>query len=118
MMKKINKKLDNYEHAESKRKNNPPVGLVSSATDKPSNNAKYQHDPHVDPFLSWAGKHEKAEFEVPTISLHTHERIDPERMAKQFLRIDNSFKQGSLFEQPDNEPPLNKALDFYQHEQD
>ena len=31
-------------------------------------------DPHLDPQLQWAGK---GSFEVPTVSLHVHERIDP-----------------------------------------
>lgn len=29
------------------------------------------------PYLSWAGKAETTTFDVPTVSLHVHERIDP-----------------------------------------
>ena len=29
------------------------------------------------PYLNWAGKAERPSFEVPTVSLHVHERIDP-----------------------------------------
>ncbi len=111
-------KVENYSHKGQKRKNNPPVGLVSSATDKLNGRAKYQHDPHIDPYLSWAGKKEGNEFDIQNVSLHIHERIDPKRIIKSFLKKDTGPKQVSLFEQPDNELPLNKAIDFYKHEQD
>jgi len=118
--KKADKKIEvkTYDHKGAKRKNIPPVGLVSSATDKLDGRTKYAHDPHIDPFLSWAGKKEGTEFEVQNVSLHIHERIDPKRITKAFLKKDAGPKQISLFEQPDNEPPLNKAIDFYKHEQD
>ncbi len=48
--------IDKYTHTGEKWKNNPPVGLVSTATDKLNGKTKYQHDPHIDPYLSWAGK--------------------------------------------------------------
>jgi adenine-specific DNA-methyltransferase len=117
---KADKKIEikTYDHKGAKRKNIPPVGLVSSATDKLDGSAKYAHDPHIDPYLSWAGKKEGTEFEVQNVSLHIHERIDPKRITKAFLKKDTGPKQISLFEQPDNEPPLNKAIDFYKHEQD
>jgi len=111
-------KVENYSHKGQKRKNNPPVGLVSSVTDKLNGRAKYQHDPHVNPYLSWAGKKEGNEFDIQNVSLHIHERIDPKRIIKSFLKRDTGPKQVSLFEEPDNELPLNKAIDFYKHEQD
>lgn len=110
--------VESYSHKGKKRKNNPPVGLVSTATDKLNGRTKYQHDPHIDPYLSWTGKKEGAEFEVQNVSLHIHERIDPKRIIKSFLKEDTKPKQPSLFEQPDNDPPLNKAIHFYHHEQD
>ena len=118
--KKRNKIIEvkTYDHKGAKRKNIPPVGLVSSATDKLDGKTKYAHDPHIDPFLSWAGKKEGTEFDVQNVSLHIHERIDPNRLIKSFLKKDTGPKQVSLFEEPDNEPPLNKAIDFYKHEQD
>ncbi len=117
---KNNKKIEvkAYSHKGRKRKNIPQVGLVSSATDKLDGKTKYAHDPHIDPYLSWAGKKEGTEFEVQNISLHIHERIDPQRIIKSFLKKDSGPKQPSLFEEPDNEPPLSKAIDFYKHEQD
>ncbi len=111
--------VESYSHKGKKRKNNPPVGLVSSATDKLNGRTKYQHDPHIDPYLSWAGKKEGTEFEVQNVSLHIHERIDSQRIIKSFLKKkDEKEKQLGFFEQPDNDPPLNKAIHFYHHEQD
>jgi adenine-specific DNA-methyltransferase len=55
-----------------------PVGLVTPETDSPLPTRKtYEYDPHLDPQLVWAGKKEHTSFEVPTVSLHVHERIDP-----------------------------------------
>lgn len=121
MRKKLKTKnltLENYTHDESKRVNNPPVGLVSTATDRTSGKTKYAHDPHIDPQLSWAGKVEGTSFEVPNVSLHIHERIDPQRIAKSFLKKRNQPMQQSLFEDPYNDLPLLKAIDFYKHEQE
>jgi len=115
---KKNVSLESYTHEESKRVNNPPVGLVSTSTDNVSGSSKYAHDPHIDPQLSWAGKIEGSSFEVPNVSLHIHERIDPQRIAKSFIKKRSQPVQSSLFENPYNELPLLKAVHFYQHEQD
>ncbi len=110
--------VDAYVHEGQTRKNNPPVGLVSSATDKLNGRTQYQHDPHIDPFLSWAGKAEGNSFEVQNVSLHIHERIDPQRVIKAFVQDKKKDeRQISLFEQPENDPPLTQAVDFYHHEQ-
>ncbi|MDP8259546.1 MAG: site-specific DNA-methyltransferase [Candidatus Gygaella obscura] len=112
-------KVETYTHKGKKRKNNPHVGLVSSATDKLNGRTKYKHDPYIDPALSWAGKAEGVSFEVQNVSLHIHERIDPKRIVKAFLKKKEQKQfQLDLFEQPDNDPPLNKAIDFYKHDQD
>ena len=118
-MKKVEKKikLDKYTHEGVKRKNNPQVGLVSNATDKMNGRTKYQHDPYIDPTLSWAGKAEGMEVEVQNVSLHIHERIDPARIINSFLKPKKKEEQVSLFETPENDPPLNKAIDFYKHDQ-
>ncbi|OOP55194.1 MAG: hypothetical protein AYP45_16060 [Candidatus Brocadia carolinensis] len=111
--------VETYSHKGKMRKNNPPVGLVSSATDALNGRTVYKHNPHIDPFLSWAGKAEGMGFEVQNVSLHIHERIDPQRIIKSFLREKpRAPRQLSFFEQPENDPPLNKAIDFYRHEQD
>lgn len=111
--------LETYAHDEATRLNNPPVGLVSSQTDKLDGTIKYEHDPHIDPQLSWAGKKEGLTFEVPNVSLHIHERIDPKRIVKSFMKKDvEAPKQYSLFEEPENKLPLIKAIEFYSHPQD
>ena len=68
--------IETYEHADKQRLNNPPVGLVVPDTDPDAGKQKtYAYDPHLDPQLVWAGKAEHTSFEVPTVSLHVHERI-------------------------------------------
>jgi len=71
--------IESYEHRDKKRVNNPPVGLVTPETDPDAGQKKkrYAYDPHLDPQLVWAGKAEHTSFEVPTVSLHVHERMDP-----------------------------------------
>jgi len=71
------KPIESYDHRDKGRVNNPDVGLVDAETDVDAPPTRYEHDPHLDPHLSWAGKAEHTSFEVPTISLHVHERIDP-----------------------------------------
>jgi len=123
--KKIDTQIDieKYTHSGEKRKNNPLIGLVSTSTDKLNGKTKYQHDPHIDPYLSWAGKAEGQAVEVQNVSLHIHERIDPSRIIKSFIKSPsqkNAEQQTffSLFETPGNYLPLNKAVDFYRHEQE
>src|ERR1700740_336566 len=126
--------IERYEHTEKKPINNPPVGLVTPETDpvapthktydyvapvpsvKPRQELDY--DPHLDPQLVWAGKKEHSSFEVPTVSLHVHERIDP-RTIIEAVRKRNGVPlkpaQGYLFETREENPPLREAVDFYRH---
>ncbi len=67
--------VEAYAHKGRKRKNNPHVGLVSSATDKLNDRTKYKHDPHIDPSLIWAGKSEGMSFEVQNVSLRVKPSI-------------------------------------------
>jgi adenine-specific DNA-methyltransferase len=110
------KKIESYEHRE-KRANNPPVGLVTAATDPDSGRKTYAYDPHLDPELVWAGKAERTSFEVPTVSLHVHERIEPRTILEAVRKKNGAGEpsQGYLFERPDEYLPLRDALDFYKH---
>jgi adenine-specific DNA-methyltransferase len=79
------------------------------------------------PHLQWAGKAERTSFEVDTVSLHVHERIDPmsilaavskssavkatDRKGKHYGAI-----QPGLFEAPFESLPLRDAVDFYRHD--
>jgi len=116
--KKSDKKpIEQYDHKGKERLNNPPVGLVTPETDKDSGKKKYAYDPHLDPSLQWAGKAEHTSFEVQTVSLHVHERIDPRTIiqAVRKKKNGNGFVQGSLFQSPEENPPLRDAIEFYKH---
>jgi len=60
--------IEQYSHADKKRANNPPVGLVTPDTDETETKRTYAYDPHLDPSLQWAGKAERTSFDVPTVS--------------------------------------------------
>jgi adenine-specific DNA-methyltransferase len=125
--------IDRYEHKDQKRINNPPVGLVTPETDPPLSTHKVydyikpvpdvkpgkelQYDPHLDPQLVWAGKKEHVSFEVPTVSLHVHETIDPRTLIEAVRKRngDGTPLQPSLFERPEERMPLHDAIDFYKH---
>ena len=111
------RRIEQYDHKGRKRKNNPPVGLVTEATDRDAPKQRYAYDPHLDPALTWAGKAEHTSFEVPTVSLHVHERIDPKTIMEAVRRKNGGPGpvQGSLFESAGENPPLREAIDFYQH---
>jgi adenine-specific DNA-methyltransferase len=90
--------------------------LVTPATDKESGKKTYAYDPHLDPQLVWAGKAERTSFEVPTVSLHVHERIDPRTIVEAVRRRNGgNDQQMSLFQSPAENPPLREAIEFYKH---
>ncbi len=116
------REIEQYEHEDKQRVNNPPVGLVTPSTDPPETAKKtYAYDPHLDPQLVWAGKAEHTSFEVPTVSLHVHERIDPCSIIEAVKSNGHGaggeprLIQQSLFAQPKENPPLRDAIDFYKH---
>ena len=118
------KDIKNYKQT-GKRKNIPEVGLVTSATDRVEGKKKYVFDPYLDPQLQWSGKVEKNELEIDTVSLHVHERMDPKTLIEQLkIKSESEVPQNSgqlelnFFDNPGFEKPLNKALQFYEHEQD
>lgn len=125
--------IERYEHSDKKRINNPPVGLVTPETDPPLPTHKsydyvqpvptvkpgedLDYDPHFDPQLVWAGKKEHTSFEVATVSLHVHERIDPHTIIEAVRKRNGNGVpvQPSLFERREENPPLREAIDFYRH---
>jgi len=109
------KPIEQYNHNDKDRLNNPPVGLVDAHTDNGGYKKKtYEYDPHLDPQLQWAGKAEHTSFDVPTVSLHVHERIDPRRIIETVRKEDKSEAwQPSLFET--EKRPLREAIEFYKH---
>ena len=68
------------------RTDNPPVGLVTPETDRDAGGKRYEHDPHPDPQLFRAGKVEHTSFEVSTVSLRVHERIEPRAIVEAVRR--------------------------------
>lgn len=153
-----------YRHSD-KRKNNPHVGMVDTASDGVEGQTAWAYDPHIDPtlnfdtarasiekliddalasgdeavmrqaleqlkrmqssYLNWTGKAERTSFEVDTVSLHVHERIDP---ATILAAVQQRMKGGKgqrsaqfqpdLFAAPFENLPLREAIDFYKHERD
>ena len=79
------------------------------------------------PYLNWAGKAERTSFEIDTVSLHVHERIDPATILRAVRKGMNEQAQGkqasltiqpSLFENAAAYLPRREAIDFYRHERD
>ncbi len=85
----FNDQVKQYTHQNQKRANNPPVGLVSAETDHLNGIKSYEYDPHLDPQLVWAGKKEGSSFDVDTVSLHVHERIDPLTIIEKCKKVIN-----------------------------
>ena len=107
--------IENYDHTGETRINNPPVGLVTPDTDVDAGTQTYEHDPHLDPSLVWAGKAERTSFEVPTVSLHVHERMEPYTIIEAVRKPNGRDTQLSLFATPGENPPIRQAVDFYKH---
>ena len=115
------RQIETYEHRDKQRVNNPPAGLVTPDNDPDTGQKKrrYAYDPHLDPQLVWAGKAEHISFEVPTVSLHVHERIDPKTIIETVRKKNGQPQpvQLGLFEEERKEP-LHEAIQFYQHKHD
>jgi adenine-specific DNA-methyltransferase len=115
------KPIEQYEHKDKERTNNSPVGLVTPETDKDAGKKTYSYDPHLDPQLVWAGKAEHTSFEVPTVSLHVHECIDPKTIINAVRKRKDEASQSSeptqlsLFESAKENPPIREAIEFYKH---
>jgi adenine-specific DNA-methyltransferase len=113
------RQIENYTHPDQKRVNNPPVGLVTAETDRDARKKTYAYDPHLDPSLQWAGKVERTSFDIPTVSLHVHERVDPRSIIEAVKKKNGEdFVQGSFFSLLGENPPLREAIDFYKHKHD
>lgn len=108
--------IEQYEHKDKERINNPPSGLVTPELDKKEEKKTYQYDPHLDPQLTWSGKAEHTSFEVSTVSLHVHERIDPRSIIETVRKKNgNNYEQMSMFSSKTENPPIREAIEFYKH---
>ncbi len=115
--KKKQRQVEHYTHQGKERVNNPPVGLVTPETDGAEEKKVYEHDPHLDPQLQWAGRQERTSFEIPTVSLHVHERVDPRTIVEAVRKRPDPGGQLSLFSAPEENPPIRQAIEFYKHQQ-
>ena len=74
------------------------------------------------PYLNWTGKAERTSFEVDTVSLHVHERIDPASIlavVRKRLQQDKGEHAGTgdMFRAWFEEPlPYREAIEFYKHD--
>ena len=96
---------------DAERTNNPEVGLISGDSEESELSVQYEVDPNVSPSIGWAGKTENSTFEVPLVSLHVHDRIEPQNIIEGFRR-EVDFEP-DLFHKYDL--PQEKAIEFYQH---
>lgn len=113
------KPVEIYEHHGSTRLNNPQVGLVNMKTESVEQKKKYEYDPHLDPQLIWAGKSEKNAFEIPTLSLHVHEKIDARSIIDAVKKSPQQiWEQYNLFNRPINKLSFVKEIEFYKHNKD
>src|SRR5690606_10465991 len=74
------------------------------------------------PYLNWVGKAERTSFEVDTVSLHVHERIDPASIlavVRKRLKKEKGEHGGTgdMFRAWFEEPlPYREAIEFYRHD--
>lgn len=109
----IRRPVEQYDHKTKKRVNNPPVGLVDAKSDAVEGKKRYAYDPHLDSTLVWPGEAERTSFEIPTVSLHVHERIDPRSIIEAVRKKNGGdYEQMSLFSSKAENPPLREAIEF------
>lgn len=102
--------VEDYEHSDAKRVNNPPVGLAHLDREE-TPTVRYAFDPNIDPQLIWAGKSERELFEIPAPSIHVHEELSAQNIlaSARKQRLDNFLFN---FDEIDS----SKSIEFYEHE--
>ncbi len=60
------KPIEQYDHKDASRANNPPVGLVTPETDRDAGKKTYAYDPHIDPSLQFDSERSQIERIVAT----------------------------------------------------
>jgi adenine-specific DNA-methyltransferase len=109
--KQTRQNVGDYRHKDARRRNNPPAGIAPTYEVRERKVQHYAYDPHLDPQLQWAGKAERASFEVDVVSLHIHERISTRAILEAIRKPE---PQIALF--GETHLPLNQQIDFYQHD--
>ncbi len=89
-----------YELRDKQRVNNPPVRLATpeAAPDAGAKKTTHAYASHLAPQLVWAGKAKHTSVEVPTVSLHVHERIAPTTIIEAVRKKNGRLKYGSHFQ--------------------
>lgn len=109
-----------YRHDEAQRLNNPEAGLAIYETGEPPR-VRFEHrvttdqpgDPRIPPQLLWAGKSEAADVEADAVSVHVHERISAEAIARTVQKERDTQLTLDLFADPQLDRA--KELQFYRH---
>lgn len=94
------------------------MGLVDPDTDQDDEPCRYEYSPHIDPSLCWSGKDKSTVLEVPTVSLHLHERVDPATIIEKILKKETHVQETltrHFDDSVNNPPPGKQSLEFYQH---
>ena len=109
-----------YRHQDAQRLNNPEAGLAIYESGAPPK-VRYDHlvttdqpgDRRIPPQLLWAGKSESDDVETDAVSVHVHERISAEAIARTVQKERGIQLTLDLFA----DPQLDRAreLEFYQH---
>lgn len=114
------RRADAYRHDEAQRLNNPEAGLAIYETGE-TPKVRFEHrvttdqpgDPRIPPQLLWAGKSEAADVEADAVSVHVHERISAEAIARTVQKERDTQLTLDLFADPQLDRA--KELQFYQH---
>ena len=109
-----------YRHKDAQRLNNPEAGLAIYESGAPPK-VRFDHrvttdqpgDRRIPPQLLWAGKSESDDVEADAVSVHVHERISAEAIARTVQKERGIQLTLDLFA----DPQLDRAreLEFYQH---
>lgn len=102
--------VEDYEHSDARRTNNPPAGLAHLDRDETPTKI-LEYDPHLDPQLVWAGKSEHGKTGVLAPSIHVHEELSAQHIVG---NIRQQRLQQALFDVEQLDP--DKAVEFYHHE--
>lgn len=109
------KRVEDYEHKEARRLNNPPAGLAREDIAAPPTRSfattPVDDDPRVPPELVWWGKADTDVFDVEAPSIHIHEALTTEAIVASAKR---ESAQPALFADPELE--RSEQVAFYQHE--
>ena len=111
------REITSYRHRGEERVNNPPVGLVTGATDPDAGKRSYEYDPHLDPHTRCgpgrpSTRHSRyPRFRCTCMSALTHAASS----SGVRRRNGQNMRQSSLFEAPEENLPMRQAVQFYQH---